>query len=453
MKKYILSVIFALAFSCNGKEKGVVVVPLGQGEEGKARILSYITVEKDICVRSQGSSPEGYVVTSLKNETICLRIIPTPILNGCKCYLTGGMFIDLELLLEEIKALRKIGIKVEDNLRISSNVHLIMPYHKLLDEYMITKGNTRFFSGIVLPGARACAASKRAGVGIRLIDAMGSDFSELLQKAMAYANEEITKLYKGKPLKVADVQKQYLAYVKDLKPFIRHQVEVKLTKYLILGRRVFVEGAHGAFMDITYGSCYPAVSAESTTAAGLCASAGFGPTYIAHTVGVLKPYATHMGETPFPTKINDASLVKHLRQDVQNSANDTVAIGWLDIVQVRQAVLLNGVNSLAISKLDHLTGLKEIRICTHYKLDGEDLDEVPSSMSDFKRVVPQYITLQGWEENIHNCKNLTALPANARQLVKTIERLLHVPITYVSVGPEKHQAFAYITNLLPSPEK
>ncbi len=486
MKKYMLTLL-AMMLVCGeasarfmSSEKGLVVVGLGQQGEGATKVIQYLVKPGDISVRSQGACAAGHTVKitvdvcggcsavkktsdqkqapvimaskQQKEVTITLHMVPVGIVvTGVKCYMTGGMFIDPEKLFQEIDMLQKYGISLENTLRISSNVHIIFPYHKELDRLAQKHGKTRIGKDMVLSGARACAADKRCGIGIRLGDLVSPEFPQLLKMAVENANAIITKVYNEPALDYAKILKTYSTYIKRFESFIRDKVEVKINKLLLTGSRVIFEGSHGTFLDISHG-CYPAVSAESTTASGICAAAGVGPTRIAHTLGVAKVYGTHLGDGPFPTEIKDPQIVSHFQQRYGSCCpGSKVKYGWLDIVQIRQAALLNGVNSVVLTRIDELDGLKEIKICTHYELDGKPLYDVPPQISDLKRVMPMYHTIKGWKGSLQECRKFTDLPEEARIFIKTIEHVTGVIVSHISVGPDKDQTIELVSHLLPRP--
>lgn len=474
MKKMLLVAVLCCAINLFSREKGVVIVGLGERDEGKGKVIQYIVKSGDISVRSQGACSFGHTVklqlevcsacSTAKKEhvsqapkkqmevTLMLQMVPVGIVEtGVKCYMTGGMFIDPVKLFEEVDLLEKYGIYLDDTLRISSNVHLIFPYHQELDRLMHERNKTRIKDDVVLTGARSSAAFKRCGMGIRLGDLMSPEFPKLLKKVLDYANDIIVKVHGGTPLDYQKMYTQYALYIPRFKPFVRDRVELKINKLLLTDHRVIFEGTHGTFLDISHG-CYPAVSAESTTASGICAAAGVGPTRIAHTLGVAKAYATHLGDGPFPTEIKKPALIAHFAGKAGGSCDSpNIKYGWIDIVQIRQAALLNGVNSVALTRLDDLDGLDEIKICTHYELDGKPIYDVPPQISDLKRVVPKYHTIKGWKRSLKDCKKFTDLPPEARNFVKTFEHVAGVVVSYVSVGPEKHQMIELVSNLLPRP--
>ncbi len=457
MKKIISIMLYAafafFSYTSNALQKGIVVVGLGFDDDGKGKLIDGLTQPGDVVVRAQGASVAGHRVRADDKE-YDLHHIPVGILRpDVKCYLAGGMVLDVPLFFQEIKNLEEKGIThIKDRLRISTSVHLLMPYHKKVDK-LATKANHVRGSSISRYGVRVCSAEKRFGIGIRLADLFSKDFPDLLKQAVDRSNEIITKVYSGEPIQYKPLLEEYKKYAKEFKPYVRDHVELKLNRLLAQkrgGPRVIFEGSHGTFLDISHGN-YPYVSAGSTMASGICSEAGVGPTRIGHTLGVVKAYASRVGEGPFPTEIKDEKIVKVIqnREKRKSCAGVKVRIGWVDAVMVRQGVMINGVNSIAITRLDDLDDCDEIKMCIHYKLGDKDFDYLPPVSSDLERVIPHYITFPGWKHFIGKAKKFSELPAEARDFVKKLERVCGVPVSYISVGPEREQLIEVITNLLP----
>ena len=450
----MLCAALALFFGdVNALQKGIVVVGLGFDDDGKGKLIDGITQPGDVVVRAQGAGVAGHHVKA-GNKEYELHHIPVGILRpDVKCYLAGGMVLDVPLFFEEIKKLEEKGITdIKDRLRISTSVHLLMPYHKKIDKLANAAGHVRG-SSISRHGVRPCSAEKRFGIGIRLADLFSKDFPDLLKKAVGRSNEIITKVYGGESIEYKSLLEQYKKYTKEFAPYVRDQVELKLNRLLAQkrgGPRVIFEGSHGTFLDVSHGN-YPYVSAGSTIASGICAEAGVGPTRIGHTLGVVKAYATRVGEGPFPTEIKDEKIVKIIQNKAKRKspAGIKIRFGWVDAVMVRQGVMINGVNSIAITRLDDLDDCDEIKMCIHYKLGDKDFDYLPPISRDLERVSPHYITFPGWKCSIGKAKNFSELPAEARDFVKKLERVCGVPVSYISVGPEREQLIEVVTNLLP----
>jgi adenylosuccinate synthase len=457
MKKIVTIVLFAalgLVFeNVTAIEKGIVVVGLGFDDDGKGKFIDGITQPGDVVVRSQGAGVAGHHA-NVENEVYELHHIPVGILRkDVKCYLAGGMVLDVPLLFQEIKELEKKGlIDIKDRLRISTSVHLLLPYHKKMDKCASVAGHVRA-SSIARYGVRACSAEKRFGIGIRLADLFSKDFPNLLKKAVDRSNDIITKVYGGEPILYKPLLEDYKKYAKELMPYVRDQVELKLNRLLAQkrgGPRVIFEGSHGTFLDVSHGN-YPYVSAGSTIASGICAEAGVGPTRIGHTVGVVKAYATRVGDGPFPTEIKDQKIVSIIQNKAKRKcpAGVKVRFGWVDAVMVRQGAMINGVNSIVITRLDDLDDCDEIKMCIHYKLGDKDFDYLPPISRDIERVIAHYITFPGWKCSIGKAKKFSELPPEARDFVKKLERVCGVPVSYISVGPEREQLIEVVANLLP----
>ena len=450
----MLCAALALFFgNINALQKGIVVVSLGFDDDGKGKFIGGIAQPGDVVVRAQGAGVAGHHV-KIGTKEYDLHHIPVGILRPeVKCYLAGGMVLDAPLFFKEIKSLEEKGITdIKERLRVSTSVHLLMPYHKKIDK-LATKANHVRGSSISRYGVRTCSAEKRFGIGIRLADLFSKDFPELLKKAVDRSNEIITKLYGGEPIQYKPLLEEYKKYATEFAPYVRDQVELKLNRLLAQkrgGPRVIFEGSHGTFLDISHGN-YPYVSAGSTTAAGICSEAGVGPTRIGHTLGVVKAYATRVGEGPFPTEIKDEKILKIIQNKAKRKspAGVKVRFGWVDAVMVRQGVMINGVNSIVVTRLDDLDDCDEIKMCIHYKLGDKDFDYLPPVSRDLERVSPHYITFPGWKCPIGKAKNFSELPAEARDFVKKLERVCGVPISYISVGPEREQLIEVVANLLP----
>lgn len=422
-----------------------VVVSAGSTDDGKGKACDWLAKDAYFFVRSQGSSSTGHTV-SKDGKKYVLYYVPVGILTPSvkKCYLAPGMLIDPGVFFKEIKDLESKGIVVQGRVRVSSAAHLLMPHHRLLDA-LAQKSGKRRVAGGVRTGAGPATADKRMGVGIRIADLMGNNFPAILKEAIQRANEIVTKIYKKKPLDYNAVLKVFLEYKKAFKPYVRDRVELKINQLINQGKRGVFEGSHGTFLDITHGT-YPYTSAASTTAAGIISSAGVGPTKVEHTLGVVKAYTTHLGEGPFPTEIKDGKIAQVLRDAVSETSPELYRFGWLDAVMVRQAIMLNGMDSIAISRLDDLDKLDKIKVCIDYDLkdkptdkESKHFDYPPPRVSQLKRVTPHYFEFEGWKESTQNAKDFSELPVNARTFIKKLEALFSVDISLISVGPRRDQ--------------
>lgn len=447
MKKGLLVVIllyFGVIELKSDPAGAIVIVSAGWTDDGKGKISDWLAEGADFFVRSQGSSSTGHTVKK-DDKTYVLYYLPVGILTpDIKCYLAPGMLIDPKVFFKEIADLEKQGIKIKGRVRVSTAAHLLMPYHTAIDKAAQKKGK-RKGAGNVRFGAGAATADKRMGVGIRIADLMSQDYAAILKEAVAQANEVITKVYSKKPIDYDEILVSFKEYRKLFKPYVRDRVELKINQLIAQGKRGILEGSHGTFLDITHGT-YPYTSAASTIAAGICASAGVGPTRISHTLGVVKSYTTHLGKGPFPTEIKDENVLKFLRDAVAKTSPELYRYGWLDVVLVRQAILLNGMDSIAISRLDDLDKLEKIYVCIDYDLPAKDekssnqhFDYPPPKISDLLKVKPHYFEFEGWKTSTQDAKDFTELPQNARIFIKKLEALFGIPISLVSVGPRREQ--------------
>ena len=456
MKKMIClflgTILMGVQFSLYSLSRGLVVISLGYAQDGKDKLIYGIIQPDDVVVRAQGAGINKHhvIVDGIDYD---LTYIPSAFLiPKVKVYLAGGMVVELPKLSTDIKDLKAKGVQdVEGRLRISTNAHLIMPYHKIIDACAHKADHVR--KGLTLrSGVRPASSDKRFGIGIRLADLFSDDFSDLLKTAVNRANDIIVKLYNEKPVDYKKLLDEYMGYRKEFLPYVRDQVELKLNLLLTHrdGPRVIFEGSHSVFLDVTHGD-FPYVSAGSTTASGICAEAGVGPTRIGHTLGVVQAYCTVFHDCPFPTEIKDEKIVTQFNEKFKRkkSKEQTIRYGWPDAVMYRQGIMLNGVNSIAISRLDDLCGLEEIKLGVHYQLDGVDYDYRPPIAKDLARVKVSYKTFKGWKEPIGHVRKFCDLPEEARHFVKTLERVCGVPVTYISVGPEKDQLIEVVSGLVP----
>ncbi len=422
-----------------------VVVSAGTTDDGKGKICDYLAKDAFFSVRSQGTLPEGHRVQK-NGKTYVLHHIPVAILTPhVKCYLAPGMVIDPKLLFQEIDDLQKQGINLDDRLKISTAAHLLMPYHVQIDN-LGRKTKRRKGAAGVRRGAGAASSDKRLGLGIRIADLWGEDFPIDLKEKLKIINETLTKVYGAKPVAYKPLLKELMEYKEKFEPYVRDRVELKLNQLLRKRKKGIFEGAHGTFLDITHG-IYPYTAPTDTTASGIVANAGVGPSKIDHTLGVVKAYATCEGDGPFTTEIKDPAITQHFRdKNKALSDPDRYRYGWLDAVMVRQAMFINGMDSIVISRLDDLDGLDKIKVCIDYdyKENPEDtevqhFDYPPPRIKQLREVTPHYVEFDGWKESTKNAKHISQLPLNARVFVKRLEALFATPVSIVSVGPRQDQ--------------
>lgn len=416
-----------------------IVIGAQWGDEGKGKIVDLLTEKADVVVRPQGGNNAGHTVISDGKEYI-LHLIPSGILwPGKMCVIGNGVVMDPISLLEEIDGLAEKGIEVTpENLIISNRAHLVMPFHRQLDAYReSSKGDNKI--GTTKRGIGPTYGDKVDRVGFRLHDLVGDPvkFSERLFRRITDCNV----LFESAGLETLDAEsigKDLLAAAERLAPYAADTVGA-LHQYMKEGRSLLFEGAQGTYLDIDQGT-YPYVTSSNTTSGGACTGSGVPPQKIDRVVGVTKAYTTRVGEGPFPTQNDElADRFHKMGREFGATTGRKRRCGWLDLVLVRYAAMVNGFDDLAITILDGLDDCAEIPVCTHYELDGEKLYLPPASAIDFARVTPVYETLPGWQSDTTKVENFEDLPDNAKAYLKHIEKETETRVSMVGVGPSRDQ--------------
>lgn len=421
--------------------RGVVIVTTGWSGAGIGKVVDYLAPKAEAIVRSQGGSAKGHRVIRRSGNGLNLTLLPAGIVRkNTQCYLTAGMEIDPSVFFAEIDLLKTQNKDVNGRLWVSSRAQVVMPYHRKLDSLMAKKYGIGPDVGS-RKGVGSAAAGKRLRIGIRIADLLDPErFKIALKDDLDYANDKLTKIYKEKPFEYKDVLKLYEAYARRLKPYVKDDAELEINKLLLQGKAVIFEGSQGTFLDVSVGS-YPYVGSSSTTSSGICTGAGVGPSRIGHTLGIVQSYTTRIGAGPLPAEIKDNKVLEKIRKAHSSYCEEIPGqrYGWVDLVLIRESILINGINSLVISKLDELDTLDEIKICYDYLVDQKNYDYLPPLITKAKNVKPRYITMPGWKKSIKDAKRFSDLPQEARDFIKKIELLCSVPISYVSVGPRRDQ--------------
>lgn len=407
------------------------------GDEGKGKIIDFLTADADIVVRSQGGNNAGHTVIH-RGKTYILHLIPSGILRRNKiCVIGNGVVIDPIALVEEIVGLRKVGIAIDRNLLISDAAHLVMPYHRALDEQReLRKGRARI--GTTKRGIGPAYGDKAARTGLRISDLMQpSLFSKKLEGKIR-ENNAILRAFGAKPIEFSRVNEQYLAAGELLAPFVGNTV-VYLHRALQRGREILFEGAQGTFLDIDHGT-YPYVTSSNTTAGGACTGSGVPPHRMDRVVGVMKAYTTRVGEGPLPTE--DARVTKMLHEmgrEFGATTGRARRCGWFDAVATRYATMINGIDELAITNLDGLDNVDPILLCVGYRLNGKRLDVPPCDSAQWINCEPIYQPMPGWKKPTGAARKFSELPKLARDYVKRISLLTGARLSIVSVGPIRAQ--------------
>jgi adenylosuccinate synthase len=414
-----------------------ILVGAQWGDEGKGKIIDFLTDEADIVVRSQGGNNAGHTIV-IGGEKYVLHLIPSGILRKSKtCVIGNGVVLDPVALVGEIEGLRKRGVKVEKNLLISDTAHLVLPYHQALDGLRETqKGSKKI--GTTKRGIGPAYADKASRTGLRTGDLLRPD---VLKEKLTQRIKENNALFKslGAPtLNAKKIINDTLAAAEVLRPFITNTV-MFLHRALEMKTNMLFEGAQGTFLDIDHGT-YPYVTSSNTTSGGACTGSGVPPHRIDKVMGVLKAYTTRVGEGPFTTEDDALSDRFHaMGREFGATTGRARRCGWFDAVSTRYSVILNGIDELAITNLDGLDGVESIKLCVAYRLDGKVLDFPPTDSEHLSRCEPVYIEMPGWLKSTEEAKKFSDLPPKARAYVKKIAELTGAKLSIVSIGPARAQ--------------
>ena len=415
-----------------------VIVGLQWGDEGKGKIIDLLAKDADYIVRYQGGNNAGHTVV-VNGKSYIFHLIPSGILHKDKvCLIGNGVVIDPEALLEELRNLEKEDLYFKERLKISSQAHVIFPYHRILDG--LRESKRRLKIGTTGRGIGPCYVDKAARCGIRIGDLFNPGiFTQKLKDNLLEKNEIFRKVFKHKGFKFAALYKQYSGFARKLEPYVSN-VPLVLSQAQEEGKSILFEGAQGAFLDIDFGT-YPFVTSSSTTAGGACIGAGIPPTKIDKVIGVVKAYTTRVGEGPFVTEFKPPlnELIREKGREFGATTGRPRRCGWVDKGMVKFSCLVNGVSEVAVMKLDVLDELKTIKICTAYKYKGRTFDEFPYDLEVLTRAKPVYEELPGWQENINPVRYYAELPMNARRYLDRLQELLRIKISYISVGSNREE--------------
>ena len=415
----------------------LVVVGIQWGDEGKGKMTDYLGQKADVVVRFQGGNNAGHTITFGGNK-YALQSIPSGIFNPrIKNVMANGMVINPKAAIAELEGLKQRGI-TDFPLFISDRAAVIMPYHIMLDgAYETLKGGKNI--GTTKKGIGPAYTDKYSRIGIRIGDLLDKEyFAERLKDALLQKNMEL-KMLGLEPLDYDTLYNEYIEYGEILKPYVC-DTSILLNKEVEAGKKILFEGAQGVMLCIENGT-YPFVTSSSPTAASVPLGAGLAPRYIDKALGICKAYTTRVGAGPFPTEI-EGDLANYIRERGHEYGTVTGRprrVGYLDAVALRHACRVSGINYLSIMLFDVLSGLKTVKICTGYELDGKEIDYVPATLSALERCKPIFIELPGWDEEITDIRDYEKLPNNAKQYLRKIEELTNTEIAIVSVGPDRTQ--------------
>lgn len=425
---------------------GYVVVGSQWGDEGKGKVVDALGDKVDYVVRFQGGNNAGHtvVVDGVKHV---LHLLPSGVLHtDSKCVIGPGVVVDPFVFLDEIAVIEKGGLTT-DHVFISDRAHIIMPYHRAIDEYQEeAKGENKI--GTTKCGIGPCYADKYQRIGLRMGDL--EDFERFKQKlafVLKLKNNEITKMY-GKPaFDYEELVEKFKVVREKLMPRIIDSYTM-VNEALEDNKFVLFEGAQAAMLDINYGT-YPYVTSSSPTAAGVCEGAGVAPWRLDKIVGVVKAYSTRVGEGPFVTELlgEEGDKLRKIGNEYGATTGRPRRCGWLDLNVVRHAAYMNGLTDLALTKLDCLTGYKELPVCVAYEIDGKRYDCIPACVDKIEIAKPIYENMPGWEEDITNVRKFEDLPVNCQNYVKKIEKVTKTKVSMIGVGPERDQNI-YINDII-----
>ncbi|WP_149736423.1 adenylosuccinate synthase [Propionispora hippei] len=415
-----------------------VVIGTQWGDEGKGKIVDYLAERADVVVRYQGGNNAGHTVV-VGDQEFKLHLLPSGILyNGKTCVIGNGVVVDPKVMLEEIKSMQAKGIDTS-SLKLSNRAHLIMPYHRLLDEVEETSRGD-FKIGTTKRGIGPCYMDKNARSGIRVCDLLEpEEFKEKLARNLEAKNHLLKAVYNTDGFDFAEVLKEYQEYAEQLRPYVADTSAI-LHESIKGGQKVLFEGAQATLLDLDHGT-YPYVTSSHPIAGGACIGAGVGPSKINKVVGVVKAYTTRVGEGPFPTELHDATgdLIREEGHEYGTTTGRPRRCGWLDACIIRYAGYVSGIDYMAITRLDILDKLPMVKICVAYKYDGKIINEFPASLNVLSRVEPVYEELPGWQQPTSHIRSYEDLPLNARRYVERLSEVSGIAIGLVSVGPGREQ--------------
>jgi adenylosuccinate synthase len=412
----------------------IVVVGAQWGDEGKGKVVDLLAPHADVVVRFQGGNNAGHTVV-VGREKFVLQSIPSGILHpGVRCVLGCGVVVDPVSLIEEMESLVQRGVSHDANLYISKNAHLIMPYHPAIDRAAESQGG-KWRIGTTGKGVGPAYADKAARVGIRMADLLDPQlFREKVEFNVAQKNRLLREIYDAESFSVEGILGAYLRYAGWLAPYIADTAYI-LNKWIDGGASVLFEGAQGTMLDIDHGT-YPFITSSSTTAGGAASGTGVPPTRINGVLGISKAYCTRVGEGPFPTEASGeiAELIRARGNEFGSVTGRPRRCGWVDAVGLRYATRINGLDTVAITKLDVLDACETVKICTSYRYRGEVFTEFPDEARIWQEAEPVYEELSGWQTSTHGMRDYADLPAKARAYLERLGELAGVEISLVSTG-------------------
>ncbi|WP_300368376.1 adenylosuccinate synthase [Brachyspira sp.] len=416
----------------------VIIVGTQWGDEGKGKIVDYLANKCEYVVRSQGGSNAGHTVV-VDNIKYKLRLLPSGILHKDKvCIIGNGVVIEPKVFLGEIDSLIEKKVNMS-NLKISDRAHVLMPYHKILDEMQEEDlGENKI--GTTKNGIGPCYMDKASRLGIRIVDLMNKEtFANKLKFNVEIKNKLLKKLYNHEGINYDELLKEYLGYAERLKPYVADTTTI-LNKAIKEKKNILFEGAQATMLDLDHGT-YPFVTSSYPAAGGACTGSGVGPRKIDNAIGVVKSYSTRVGEGPFPSELFDdiGQFIRDKGGEYGTVTGRARRCGWLDAFVVKYASYVNGLDSIAITRLDILDELDKLKICVGYKYNGEILEGYPADLDILSKVEPIYEEFEGWKTSTREIREYDKLPENAKKYLKRLSEVIETDISIVSVGASRDE--------------
>jgi len=416
-----------------------VVIGTQWGDEGKGKVVDLISSDMDIVARYQGGANAGHTIC-WGDTTFVLHLVPSGIFHeNVTCVIGNGVVIDPVAVVEEIRMIRDLGYDVDGRLLISHNAHLIMPYHKRIEEVR-ERARDATAIGTTGRGIGPAYVDKVARTGIRVVDLLDRDVLRVkLKRAIEEKNAILKGIYDADELNVEQIIEEYVEFDQLIDPYVTDTSQY-LCNALKEGKHVLAEGAQGSLLDVDFGT-YPFVTSSHPTVGGCCTGLGVPPTEIRRVIGIVKAYCTRVGNGPFPTELEDETgrRLRGIGDEFGATTGRPRRCGWLDLVALRYTTMINGLTELAITKLDVLTGFDELKICTSYRYDGKESARFPSEVQTLEKVDPIYESFDGWSDDLTSADRFDDLPDAAQNYLKFVSAFVGVPISMISTGPKREQ--------------
>jgi len=417
---------------------GLVIVGTQWGDEGKGKMIDYLSKKANIVVRGQGGNNAGHTVV-VGGKKYALHLIPSGILYDDTINIIGnGVVVDPKGFFEELETLKNEGIKTEGKIFISERAHIVFPYHKIIDE-LSEKARGKDDIGTTKKGIGPCYMDKIERSGLRACDMLEESFPERLGHIIDVKNQIITKLYGGEPLDKQQIINDYVEYGKKMAPYIK-DTSVMIDEASKAGKKILFEGAQGSLLDVDLGT-YPYVTSSHPISGGFMTGCGIGPQVINEVIGISKAYTTRVGKGPFVTEEDNETgdRIRIAGHEFGTTTGRPRRCGWFDGVVVKYASRISGVTGLSLMLLDVLTGFDTLKLCTAYKYGDEVIEHFPASLEKLGKCEPIYKELPGWKEDITKCTSYEELPKEAKDYIAAIEEITGVPVKIISTGPDRSQ--------------